>query len=133
MSYILNIRIVPGRYAVARLEAAAAIPDWFHGPGFKAAVHSEDELTLVCQQDRVPDHVTHEGNWACLRTTGPFPFDASGIVQALITPLSENDIGVFVLCTFDGEHVLVPADKLQDAERHLVGAGHKMASPPQMF
>jgi len=117
LSHILNIRIIPGRYAVSRLETDAEIPNWLSGPGFKAVVHSDDETTLVCLEDRVPKDVQAETGWACLRTIGPFPFNASGIVQSLITPLSSNGIGVFVVCTFDGEHVLIPASDLEAAER----------------
>nr|WP_321525624.1 ACT domain-containing protein [uncultured Cohaesibacter sp.] len=64
--------------------------------------------------------------WACLRTIGPFPFDTAGIVKPLIDPLSRNDIGVFVICTFDGEHVSIPPHKLDVAKKHLKAAGHSV-------
>ncbi|MEO9822229.1 MAG: ACT domain-containing protein [Paracoccaceae bacterium] len=124
MSHILNIITVPGRYAVSRLETDVDIPNWLSGPGFKAVICSDDETTLVCLEDRVPSEVQAESGWACLRTIGPFPFNASGIVQALIEPLSSNGIGVFVVCTFDGEHVLIPASDLENAVHCLERAGH---------
>lgn len=124
MSFSLKIVRVPGLYAVARLGVEAPLPAWLQGPGFRAVLYANDETTLVCQQDRVPDEVMAERDWACLRTLGPFPFDAAGIVQALIAPLSGNGIGVFVLCTFDGEHVLIPASEVNAAERLLRAAGH---------
>lgn len=130
MGFSLNIRVVPGRYAVSRLEPEAAVPDWLQGPGFKAVVYAEDEVTLVCLEARVPQGIAAETGWACLRTTGPFPFDAAGIVKALIDPLSGNGIGVFVLCTFDGEHVLIPAGKLVAAKDHLEAAGHRVLMAP---
>lgn len=120
----VRIRPVPGRYAVARLSADARIPDWVNGPGFQAIVRSDDEMTIVCLEDRVPRGVEVENGWACMRTVGPFPFDATGIVQSVIAPLSENGLGVFVVCTFDGEHVLVPSSDAQNAKRHLEAAGH---------
>ncbi|MCA2013657.1 ACT domain-containing protein [Cereibacter sphaeroides] len=126
MSIPLTIRVVPGRYAVCRLQAEAAIPDWLQGPGFKAVVYADDEVTLVCLDERVPLGTPSEQGWACLRTVGPFPFDAAGIVKSLIDPLSGNGIGVFVLCTFDGEHVLIPAEQLGAARQHLQAAGHKV-------
>ncbi len=128
MSLSLKIRIVSGRYAVSRLGADAALPDWLQGVGFKAVVYSEDEITLVCLEERVPCEITSERGWACLRTIGPFPFDAAGIVASLIAPLSKNAIGVFVVCTFDGEHVLVPYKKLDAAIEHLEAAGHTVST-----
>lgn len=124
MGFSLRIRVVPGRYAVCRLDADAAIPEWFPGSGFKAVVYSGDEVTLVCLETRVPSGIPSEIGWSCLRTIGPFPFDAAGVVKSLIDPLSSNDVGVFVICTFDGEHVLIPSSKLDAAIKHLEAAGH---------
>ena len=128
MPYSINLRTVPGLYSVARLAPDTPIPDWFNGAGFSAMVKSDDELTLICLQERVPEDIETEPNWRCFRSLGPIPFNATGIVQALIQPISEKGIGVFVLCTFDGEHILVP-DKDFDRARHLLEeAGHVFVS-----
>lgn len=124
LNHALKIRFVAGCYAVSRLPPNADIPDWLSGPGFKAAISSDDETTFVCLQDRVPESVETEKGWACLRSVGPFPFDAAGVVQSLVTPLSSNGIGVFVVCTYDGEHVLIPASGADQAVQHLEAAGH---------
>ncbi|WP_413220120.1 ACT domain-containing protein [Tritonibacter mobilis] len=129
MNNALKIHFVPGRYAVSRLAPDATIPDWFNGPAFKAVIYSEDETTIVCLEDRVPAEIETEKGWACLRTIGPFPFDAAGIVQSLVTPLSTNGIGVFVVCTFDGEHVLIPASDTKKASQALKAAGHDCQQP----
>lgn len=128
MPYSINLRTVAGLYSVARLAPDTPIPDWFNGPGFSALVKSDDELTLICLQERVPEDIEAEPSWRCFRSLGPIPFNATGIVQALIQPISEKGIGVFVLCTFDGEHILVP-DKDFDRARHLLEeAGHVFVS-----
>lgn len=128
MSISLKIRVVAGLYAVSRLDAAAVIPEWLQGSGFKAAIHSDDELTVICLEERVPRETKTEKGWACLRTIGPFPFEAAGIVKSVIDPLSDNGIGVFVLCTFDGEHILVPSDQVEPALQHLKAAGHVISA-----
>ncbi|WP_114291953.1 ACT domain-containing protein [Pseudosulfitobacter sp. DSM 107133] len=124
LAHSLNVKLVAGRYAVSQVATDTDIPQWFCGPGFKAAIYSDDETTLVCLEDRVPAEIPTEKGWACLRTVGPFPFDAAGIVQSLIAPLSSNNIGVFVVCTYDGEHVLIPATDTDKAIRCLRDAGH---------
>ncbi len=120
----IRLRILPGRYAVAQLAPDTPLPDWFDGPGFTAMARAEDELTLICLEDRVPDDITAERGWSCLRSVGPFAFDAAGIVRDLVTPLSDNGIGVFVCCTFDGEHLLLPSAQEQQARAQLEAAGH---------
>ncbi len=125
MALSLRLRRVPGRYTVARLAPDAPLPAWMSGPGFRAAVWAEDELTLVCAAERVPPEVPAERDWMCLRTIGPFDFQAAGIVHTLITPLSTNGIGVFVVCTFDGEHLLVAEADRDRACALLEAAGHR--------
>ncbi len=131
MNHILTVIVVPGRYAVCQLATDAVLPEWFNGPGFKAAIYSDDETTVVCLEDRVPAGLPAEMGWACLRTIGPFAFDAAGIVQSLIAPLSSNDIGVFVVCTYDGEHVLIPSADTDKAVRCLREAGHTIINTPE--
>ncbi|MET3828372.1 hypothetical protein ABIC16_004127 [Sphingomonas sp. PvP055] len=127
-SLSLKLRFVPGQYAVARLAADSTIPDWASGPGFHAIVRADDELTIVCSADVVPDEVEAEREWACLRTVGPFAFQAAGVVLTLIAPLSSNGIGVFVVCTFDGEHLLIKEGDRRKAVELLVANGHQFVT-----
>lgn len=128
----LHLRTVPGRYAVAQLPADAPIPAWANAPGFSAIVRASDELTIVCQQEHVPADIPGtlraERDWICLRTVGPFDFQAAGIVYALIQPLSTQGVGVFVVCTFDGEHLLIAARDEEKARALLAAAGHDWPS-----
>ena len=124
MSVALRLRGVPGIYGVARLSPASPIPHWFDGPGFSALMRADDELTLVCLQERIPETVEAERSWRCFRSLGPIPFNATGIVRALIEPLSTQGIGVFVVCTFDGEHILVAETDWEKSKGLLEQAGH---------
>ncbi|MEP5761231.1 MAG: ACT domain-containing protein [Litoreibacter sp.] len=121
---MMNLKNVPGRYGVAQLAADAPFPDWANGPGFCSMVRSDDELTVVCQQDRIPEDVPSELGWACFRSIGPVAFDAAGILAELISPISNAGIGVFVLCTFDGEHIMCPAQDYQRVKELLEQEGH---------
>lgn len=124
MPVSLQLHTVPGAYAIAQLPPGAPIPAWASGPGFSAIVRASDELSIVCLQARVPAGVTAVPDWICLRTVGPFDFEAAGIVYALIGPLSTEGIGVFVVCTFDGEHLLIARKDRERAEALLRAAGH---------
>lgn len=121
---IITLRVVPGLYGIARLARDASIPSWASGPGFSAGVRADDELTLVCLQERIPNDVECVLHWRCLRSVGPFAFNASGIVLAIIAPLSAQGIGIFVVCTFDGEHVLVAEQNWATSLKCLRDAGH---------
>lgn len=124
MDMSIRFKHVPGRYGIARLAPNAAIPEWFAGDGFAALVRADDETTVVCAFERIPDGIEVDGPWHCLRSMGPFAFDATGIVQSMVNPLSDAGIGVFVLCTFDGEHLLVSESDANTAVALLTEAGH---------
>lgn len=124
----LNLRFVDGQYAVARLSANSPIPNWASGSGFLAIVRADDELTIVCFSDRVPDQVEAERGWACVRTIGPFNFQATGVVKSLIDPLSAHGIGVFVVCTYDGEHLLFAEQDRNRATELLLASGHRFVT-----
>lgn len=115
---------VRGEYAVSRLHANAAIPSWADGPGFVTISRSDFELSIVCLAERVPAGTISEGNWDCLRFVGPFAFGATGIVLSVIRPLSEGGLGVFVVSTFDGDHILIKSADLPSGVRLLEDAGH---------
>ncbi|MGX5849573.1 ACT domain-containing protein [Mesorhizobium sp. PL10] len=126
MAIRVRLKPLPGRYAVSRLEAKDSIPGWADGPGFVSITRTEDELSVVCLQERVPDGVKHDRDWVALKLQGPFAFDETGIVLSVIKPLSENELGIFLVSTFDGDHLLVKAADAPRAAVLLTDAGHTL-------
>ena len=126
----IRLRILEGIYAVARLLPSDPIPPWADGNGFVSISRNDDELSIVCLRDRIPQGVQVDDGWSSLKFQGPFAFDETGIVLSVIEPLSKNDIGIFVVSTFDGDHLLVKAGDLDRAVDLLVRAGHSFVSAP---
>lgn len=126
MAARIKLKQLPGLYVISRLDAGDGIPAWADGPGFVSITRTDDELSVVCLQDRVPDSVRQDGEWVALKLQGPFAFDETGIVLSVIRPLSENGLGIFVVSTFDGDHLLVKAGDQEAARRLLGEAGHTL-------
>ncbi|TRC98581.1 ACT domain-containing protein [Mesorhizobium sp. WSM4303] len=126
MAVRVRLKPLSGRYAVSRLEAKESIPGWADGPGFVSITRTEDELSITCLQDRVPGTVKHDGDWVAFKLQGPFAFDETGIVLSVIKPLSENELGIFLVSTFDGGHLLVKVKDEAAARGLLVAAGHTL-------
>jgi uncharacterized protein len=122
----VKLRLLNGTYGVARLSASDPIPAWADGGGFVSISRTDDELSVVCLQDRIPLEAQADRDWACFKLQGPFAFDETGIVLSVIAPLSSNGIGIFVISTFDGDHLLVKATDLDTARRLLTQAGHSL-------
>lgn len=117
---------LPGSYAVSRLASSEPIPGWADGRGFVSISRSTDELSIVCQAERVPPGVRQDAGWTCYRFVGPFAFDETGIVSSVIGPLSDAGIGIFVVSTFDGDHMLLKQADIARAEAILHAYGHHL-------
>ena len=119
-----KLRVLPQAYGIARLSADAPIPSWADGEGFVSISRSDDELSILCRQERMPDGVRQDRDWTCLKLLGPFAFDDTGVVLSVIRPLSEKGIGIFVVSTFDGDHLMVKSADLAAARHHHEASGH---------
>jgi hypothetical protein len=61
-----------------------------------------------------------------VKIQGPFAFTETGILASVLAPLAAAKIGVLAVATFDTDHVLVKAARLEEALHRLVAAGHKV-------
>ena len=126
MAVIVGLKPLTGDYAVSRLARDAALPAWADGAGFVAIARTEDELSVVCLVERVPDGVKSDGPWRVLKFLGPFAFDETGIAAAVLQPLAQAAIGIFLVSTFDTDYLLVKAGDFERSLQALVTAGHRI-------
>ena len=126
MSATIQLRALPGDYAVCKLDQAAAIPDWADGNGFVSISRTPEVLSIVCRTERVPASVQASRAWRCFEFVGPFAFDETGIALAVIRPLSEKNIGIFLVATYDTDYLLIQTKDLDAAKAALRVAGHTL-------
>lgn len=120
----LRLQLLAGKYAISRLNGSAPVPRWAEGDGFVSISRCGDELSVLCREDRVPEDTQTDRNWICLRFAGPFELYETGIVLSVVQPLAEGGIGVFVVSSFDGAHLLIKNDDFLHAQMLLQNAGH---------
>lgn len=121
----LELRVLADRFAVARLEPDAAVPDWADGE-VTCIARTPSELSILCAESHVPDSVRCNRPWRCLEVAGPLDFSEIGILSSLTATLREAGISVFVFSTFDTDYLLVREDKLVTAMASLERAGHRI-------
>lgn len=118
MSERRALTLLPGRFAVCRLDPDAPLPAWlFHaGQSLWSLTRTPRELSLVCpQEDLPPSFESHvERDWRALELEGPVPFATTGVLAALTAPLAAARVPVFALSTYDTDLLLV---KQADLER----------------
>ena len=111
-----NLRVLEGRFVLARVTDVRTV-----------AVEA-DLLALVLSPDggaamRRDD--TAEDAWVALwNGDDAHDLDATGMLSAIVAPLAAAEVPVWTAAGYDGDLVLVPAHRLEDAVDALGRAGH---------
>ena len=124
----LPLTILPHTLAVCRFDASAPIPRWIEGaPGFVSVTRTDDELSVIAPQERVPAGVEGERDYRAIKVRGPIPVNLIGIFASLAAPLAEAGLSIFPVATYDTDYVLLKARDLGRAVEVLRSAGHTVS------
>src|SRR5882724_7136303 len=88
LGHRLRYSVLVGRFAICRLAPDSAVPEWAAGVEFVSITRTKNELSVVCGENCVPSEIQAEGDWACIQLQGPFPFDMTGVLAAILNPLA---------------------------------------------
>lgn len=121
--HALELAWVEGRYAVCRLPPDA-VPV-IAAARFLTVTRTSEELSIVCDEECVPDGAKSEGPYALFRVAGELPLGLTGILLSLLDPLAAAGLAIFALSTFDTDYVMVKAADRDRAESTLSAAGHR--------
>lgn len=122
----LKFRLLASLYGIVRLAADASVPAWATAGEFISISRSSEELSIVCAVDRIPNDIDLPHRWACLKIEGPFAFSQTGVLLSFIEPLSNNEVPIFAISTYDTDYVLIQEEFQGRALNLLQGAGHEL-------
>ena len=125
----LNLSLLPHLYAVCQFHPDKHIPYWALIGNFVSLTRTAEELSIVCQQDNVPEDVEAERGWRCVQVQGAFDFSVSGVNASLAVPLADADISVLAIATYATEYLLVKEKDVERALQVLKRAGHSVTLP----
>jgi hypothetical protein len=124
----LDLVLVPGTLAVARLAPGDGVPAWALQGAVTSVTRTPEELSIVCAAEAVPAGVEAERGWRAMRVAGTIDFALTGILSSVLEPLAAARISIFAVSTFDTDYVLVREAALDRAVTALSGAGHRVAA-----
>lgn len=127
----MDLDLFPDRFAVCRLDPGSTIPRLrsCFKPSFLSVTQTDEEISLVCREDEMPDGVSAEPNWRCLKVRGPLDFSEIGVLAGIAQPLADARISLFCISTFDTDYILVKQDDILPAIRVLNSSGHRVIEP----
>ncbi|MCA9070410.1 MAG: ACT domain-containing protein [Planctomycetaceae bacterium] len=121
----LALELLSETFAICRLPPNSSVPDWAKGD-FVSSTQTQNELSIVCSQESVPDDVQTERDWRCLRIVGKLDFSLVGVIASLTGILAEAGISVFVISTYDTDYFLVREKNLVETVEVLENAGYSV-------
>ena len=99
--------------------------DIYGGRGTGYECKTDEESSLVCRTEDVPDNITdREDGWKAFRIEGVLDFSLIGILAKISALLAENEIGIFVVSTFNTDYILVKSENYAKALNALEKAGY---------
>jgi uncharacterized protein len=113
-----TLRVLDGSYV---LDRSADVTEVLPRADVLAVVFGPDGSTVMRRDD------TAEDAWSAL-WNGDEAHDvqATGMLSAIVAPLAAGGVPVWVVSSYDGDLVLVPADRLDEASEVLQVAGHQV-------
>lgn len=126
----MELDVHPRRLAVCRLDPSEPTPDWIEdatGP-LVSVTRTAAELSIVVDEEAVPEYATAERGWRALSVRGPLDFFLTGVMASLAGPLADGGIPIFVVSTYDTDWLLVQDGDLDRAVDVLQRAGHDVRS-----
>ena len=86
---------------------------------------TDEEFSLVCITENVPDNTTErEDGWKGFRIQGVLDFSLIGILAKISGGLAYNNIGIFVVSTYNTDYVLVKEEHFDMAMQVLAQEGY---------
>jgi len=122
----LSLSLLPPKYAVCQLHPDKHIPYWALLGDFVSLTRTPEELSIVCQQDNVPENVEAERGWRCVQVQGAFDFSISGVNASLAVPLANAEISVLAIATYATDYLLIKEENVERALLVLKQAGHSI-------
>ena len=124
MNHQLTITVHPELYAICRLGSSDGVPAWATGEQFATISRTKNELSIVCEDRRVPEEIHAERKRRLMQVEGTLAFSLTGILAAIAAPLAEAHVSIFAVSTYDTDYVLVSDEEMEKAVEALELAGH---------
>jgi hypothetical protein len=122
----LTLSLLPEKLAICRLAPEADEPGWAAAGTFLSVTRTQDELSIVCAEDGLPEGVRADRGWRCLRVEGPLDLTLTGVLAALVNPLAEARVNIFAVSTYDTDYLLVKEENLARSIDVLRRSGYRV-------
>ena len=111
------LEVLQPRFSVCKISDYSGI-DLMQPFCFTGA--TDEENSLVCPEILVPENTTErEDGWRGFRISGQLDFSLIGILARVSEILASNEIGIFVISTYNTDYIFTKEENFQRALKVL--------------
>ncbi len=104
----ITLSVLPEKLGICHLDKNSPIPSWATSGEFFSITRTNQELSIIYPQEKIPGGVLFEKNWRAFKVEGFVEgLYSVGIIASLSQPLAEAGISIFNLSTYETNYVLV--------------------------
>ena len=116
----ITLSVLPEKMGICHFAKNSLIPDWVTREKFFSITRTDQELSIVCFQDKIPGGVLFEKDWRAFRLEGVVDGIYSvGIISSLSGPLADAGISIFNISTYETNYIFVGEKDLKKATKVL--------------
>ena len=118
----MKLRKLPYELSVCKLNSNT---DFNFNLDFCFYAKTDDEISLVCKTQDVPsDAVVRGDGWCGFYFDETLDFSLIGVLAKISAVLSENNIGIFAVSTYNTDYILVKSENFDKAVSVLKSNGY---------
>ncbi|RPI05571.1 MAG: ACT domain-containing protein [Ignavibacteriae bacterium] len=121
----LKLQLLDEKFAISKMAQFAELPSVFAKGEMCFVMRTDEDLTIISPEFMAPDNGQQQIGYRCIRTIGPIPLETTGVLIALVKPLTEAGISVFAVSTFHSDYIFLMEEHLVKATQALQHAGHE--------
>lgn len=122
----MNLKKLPYELSICKLNS---VTDYNLDLDFCSFAKTDDEISLVCKTEDVPfDVITRDDGWCGFYFDETLDFSLIGVLAKISAVLSENNIGIFVVSTYNTDYILVKSENFDRAVSVLKSNGYTFLS-----
>ena len=116
----LTLSLLPEKFGICHLAAKSPVPSWASSGEFFSITRTDQELSIVYPQNKIPAGVLVEKDWRAFEVEGVIDgIYAIGIIASLSEPLAKAGISIFNISTYETNYILVEEKNLAKARKIL--------------
>jgi hypothetical protein len=116
----LTLSILPEKFGICYFDKKSPLPEWALKGEIFVLAKTDQELSIIFPQEKIPGGVLFEKNWRAFRVESILDgIYAVGIISSLSKPLADNGIPILNVSTYMTNYILVEEKNLKKAKRIL--------------